>query len=447
MNLGELFVQIGAIGNSKEVKAFGNAVKKAGDAIDKYDRKFNKAKESANNTTFALKGTIGAIVGVATAAAGAYWALDKLTDSLVKQNIQWLNLTRQSDIALATFQKWGTIGKIVGVENAAQQIESLNQKIFNLKLTGEGAKGFQMAGIMPTNADDVLEQLRHRIKGMSNTSASYLLQQMGLDPKMITLLRMGRDEWEKYLDIQRRFTLTDTQREKIDQMNRQLEVARIKVQYLKDRAILALMPEFVRLTKFLISVTEAFARLVNWVIKAESPFAIIIKSILGIVAALKLLNLVLASNPIVALIMGIIGSIMLLADDINHFLNGGDSLIGTIVNGLKDLNIGGFLDFPMPKWLEALIKVIDFTNGGGWNTIPEALKSKIGEIKDLSGEIKGKFHQIAPVSSYTKSVIDNSSTHTESNTSSVSQQITVYTSADTIRDIAQPIYLRAQALS
>ena len=39
MNLGELFVQIGAIGNSKEVKAFGEAVKKAGKAIDDYDNK------------------------------------------------------------------------------------------------------------------------------------------------------------------------------------------------------------------------------------------------------------------------------------------------------------------------------------------------------------------------------------------------------------------------
>ena len=49
--------------------------------------------------------------------------------------------------------------KVIVTEYAAQQLENLNQKIFNLRLTGEGAKGFQMAGIMPTNAEDVLAYL------------------------------------------------------------------------------------------------------------------------------------------------------------------------------------------------------------------------------------------------------------------------------------------------
>ena len=131
MNLGELFVQIGAIGNSKEVKAFGEAVKKAGKAIDDYDKKLKKGQETGDKATVSIKGTVTAILGIAGAVAGAYYALDRLTNSLAKQNLQWLNLTRQSDIALSTFQKWGTIGKIVGVDNAAQQLENLNQKIFN----------------------------------------------------------------------------------------------------------------------------------------------------------------------------------------------------------------------------------------------------------------------------------------------------------------------------
>lgn len=363
MNLGELFVQIGAIGNSKEVKAFGEAVKKAGKAIDDYDKKLKKGQKTGDKATASIKGTVGAILGIASAVAGAYYALDRLTNSLAKQNLQWLNLTRQSDIALSTFQKWGTIGKIVGVDNAAQQLENLNQKIFNLRLTGEGAKGFQMAGIMPTNAEDVLEQLRGRIAGMSNTSATYLLQQMGLDPKMITLLRMGREEWEQYLDVQRRYTLNESQRQEIDRLNRQLEVARIKMGYLKERIVLALMPAFTRFTKFVISAVEGISKLIEWVIKSDHPLATLVRNLLKVQGALAAIGAVLwaiTAHPIIAAITAIIGAIMLLADDINHYLTGGDSLIGTIINGLQDLDIKGFIDFPVPKWLEYMIYMINF---------------------------------------------------------------------------------------
>lgn len=402
MNLGDLFVQIGAIGNSKEVKAFGEAVKKAGKAIDDYDKKLKKAEGSSNKVTTALKGSVGAILGILGGLSLAYTVLDRLTNSLAKQNLQWLNLTRQSDIALSTFQKWGTIGKIVGVDNAAQQLENLNQKIFNLRLTGEGAKGFQMAGIMPTNAEDVLVQLRGRIAGMSNTSATYLLQQMGLDPKMITLLRMGREEWEQYLEVQNRYTLKDKQRKDIDYYNRQLEVARIKMGYLKERIVLALMPAFTRLTRFLTSATEGIARFVNWIAKGQSPAAKLTRDILGIATALgvvKVALMAITAHPIIAAITAIIGAIMLLADDVNHYLTGGGSIIGVIAKGLQDLDIKGFIDFPVPKWLEYMIKFIDFVTGAATdravkarleetvkNIDPEAVMLKDGGYADIPSE-------------------------------------------------------------
>lgn len=401
MNLGELFVQLGAIGNSKEVKEFGNAVKKAGKAIDDYDKKLKKAQENGDKATVSIKGTIGVIAGIATAVAGAYWALDRLTDSLAKNNLQWLNLTRQSDIALSTFQKWGTIGKIVGVDNAAQQLENLNQKIFNLRLTGEGAKGFQMAGIMPTNAEDVLEQLRGRISGMNNTAASYLLQQMGLDPKMITLLRMGREEWEKYLEVQNKYTLKDGQREDIDYYNRQLEVARIKMQYFKDKAILALMPAFTRLTKFLVNVTEGFIKFVNWIIKGQSPVSKLTKGLLGIAAALGIVKVALmaiTAHPIIAAITGIISVIMLLVDDVNHYLTGGGSVIGVIAKGLEDLKLKGFIDFPVPKWLEYMMRFIDFVTGAATNrAVAARLEETVNTLDPLAVKTKdGGYAEVAP---------------------------------------------------
>lgn len=436
MNLGELFVQIGTIGNSKAIKEFGNAVKKAGKAIDDYDKKFKKSQNSAQGMATTLKGTLGAVLGVASAVALAYGALDRLTDSLAKNNLQWLNLTRQSDIALSTFQKWGTIGKIVGVDNAAQQLESLNQKIFNLRLTGEGAKGFQMAGIMPTTADDVLEQLRGRISGMNNTAATYLLQQMGLDPKMITLLRMGRKEWEEYLEVSRKYTLNKDQRKEIDRLNRQLEVARIKMGYLKERLVYALMPAFTRFTKFVVSAVEGISRLIRWIIKSDHPLATLARNLLKVQAALAAIGAVLwaiTAHPIIAAITAIIGAIMLLADDVNHYLTGGGSVIGVLLKGLQDLDIKGFIDFPVPKWLEYMIYVIDFFKNNKL-MIPFA-GSPFGTIIAGSNAANKMAHRYSSISN-TNNVTNNTN----------APQITIYTSADTIRDLYQPAYLQAQTL-
>lgn len=363
MNIGDLFVQIGAIGNSKEVKAFGEAVKKAGKAIDDFDKKQAKTETGSGKLNVSLGSATMKFVGIVGAVAGAYYALDRLTESLAKQNQQWLLMANQSDMAMSTLQKWDTIGKIVGIDGVGQQVQSLEQKLFNLRLTGEGAKGFQMGGIMPTNANDVMEQLRRRVSGMSNSSASFLLQQMGLDPKMLTLLRMTREEWEEYVRVQRQFTLTEKQRNDIEYMNRQLQVARIKIQYLKDRAIMAIMPHFVKLTKFLTDMALAVGKLVNWVIKAENPLSATIKLFTQLAVAIGVARMALlafSAHPIVAGITAVLGALMLLADDIFGYYEGKDSLFGTIVNGLQDLDIKGIIDFPVPKWLEYLIRVIEW---------------------------------------------------------------------------------------
>lgn len=409
MDLGELFVQIGAIGNSKEIKAFGEAVKKAGKAIDDYDKKVKKSEGRGKKFNATLKGTVGVVTAVIGALAGAYWALDRLTDSLAKQNLQWLNLTRQSDIALSTFQKWGTIGKIVGVDNAAQQLENLNQKIFNLRLTGEGAKGFQMAGIMPTNADDVLEQLRTRISGMNNTAATYLLQQMGLDPKMITLLRMGREEWEEYLRVQRQYTLNENQRKDIDRMNRQLEVAKIKMQYFKDKAILALMPAFTKFTQSLVRVTELLIKfikhswrvigiLVFWGQKFKPVrdfFSHINSSLGGAISKIPLFGRAFAQlGKVFSRALLPLTALYLILDDLAVFFEGGDSLIGRVLNwgkekggdiaeGFKQMFGGDFLG-GLGKTLETLLdSLIDILE-----TISTLLE---GLVNFLTFGLMGKF--------------------------------------------------------
>lgn len=434
-SIGELFVELGVVGNTKELKKtladmkeglrltqkeialnklklkLINDIAKAQSPADKkritslylqerkaildkdnianVDKQISGHKALASNIAGVVKG-VGLFVGALT---GAAVALNNLTNSLVSSNQAMLDLTRTTDIAQGTFQKWGSIGKMLGVENADQQLASLNQRLFDLMLTGEGARGFQLAGINPMgqDAEGVLEQLRARVSGMDDTTATYLLQQMGLDPKMLHLLRMSRSEFEALGQTIKKYQLSPEQTKQIQAMNMQIQIAGIQLRYLKDKAILAMLPYWVKFLQGITKVVDKFTSFVKWVKQGTTWGAKLTKIVLGLAAgfaawsattvivaktigfvttavkALQGVLLLLTAHPIIAGLTLLAGALYLIADDISHYMNGGGSLIGVIMNGLKDLDLKGFIDFPVPKWLEYLIEVIHFYQSGGFN--------------------------------------------------------------------------------
>lgn len=326
-SLGELFVELGVFADTKELHDFENKLKKVNKTMQDTGKKNEKLTK--NVMTF-----IKTLAGISAAVGGAVYALNRLTDSLVRNNQEFLNLTRTSDISLGIFQKWNNVGRMLGVRNAAQQLESLNQKLFQLMLTGEGARGFQLAGINPIgqSAEGVLEQLRGRVAGMSDTSASYLLQQLGLDPTMLHLLRMSKDEFEALGRTIQKYQLTPEQVQQVQAMNVQLQIAQIKLQYLKDRAVMAIMPYMVRFA-------ESLARVTEFLTTTKVGTVLLAGAITGslIPALLKLFTLLMA-HPIIAAITAVIGGLYLLIDDIMTYMQGGDSVLGHLLNFFNDIS-------------------------------------------------------------------------------------------------------------
>ncbi len=415
-SLGELFVELGVVGDVKPLeKAIGTmkeAVKQINDEIAANKRllkylqdiknarnnnekaviKENFAKEiqkqkmldEIDQTQKAVKeekelsenigGVIRGLVGFAGAVVGATFALNKLVTSLVESNQQMLNLMRTSDIGLRTFQKWNNVGKMLGVQNAAQQLEGLNQRLFELRLTGEGARGFQLAGINPMgqDANGVMEQLRNRVQGLDDTSASYLLQQMGIDPQMLHLLRLSRNEFEALGQTIRKYQLTPEQSQQIQAMNIQLQIAAIKLQYLKDRAILAIIPGFIKLMNSLVRVTEGLKQFVKYAGIFISQHPSIRAGILNIATALGVLFAIL--HPILTLL----SALYLLIDDIVGYNQGKKSLVGgflynwnKVVDDIKEQ----FEDLSFP---EIVIKVGELIIDAG-----KAIIKKVDEKLNL----------------------------------------------------------------
>lgn len=330
-SLGELFVELGFVGDTKQLEDFVTKVNNAAKATEQQGKKQQKTNNTVGNA-------IRKIRNFGLAISGAFYALNRMTDSLVAQNQAFLNFTRQTDISLRTMQKWAGVGAIVdkslGEQGVAGTIESLNKRLFEMRLTGEGARGFILAGINPSgSAEDVLEKLRDRIQGMNNTQATWLLEQMGIDPRMITLLRMSREEFNEYSQAVQKFQLTLEQRQFIDRMNRQLQIARMQLQYLKDKAILKLMPFLVQITKSFARVTDGLIQLSKWLVSTKTGLAFLAYGIIQLMPLFKSLWAIIANNPLVRTLT----LLYLLMDDIMTWKEGGDSLFGDVFGSVSSI--------------------------------------------------------------------------------------------------------------
>lgn len=386
MNLGELFIELGVVGDVKPLIKAQNSLKESVKLIDKqitstqrllkYRQDLAKAvdnsekqliknsfanevrkqklldeqdatqknidgyKDMAQNIAGVVKG-IGAFVASTTLAVAA---INRMTDNLTRANQTWVNFTRTTDLSLRSLQKYlgvaALLDKSLGTTGAAGSIEQLNKRLFELRLTGEGARGFQLAGVNPVGQDafGVIEQLRGRFQRMDNTSATYLMEQMGLDPKLLPLIRLTREEFEGLNNTIQNYRLSAQQREEIQAMNIQLEIAATKIRYLKDRAILAIMPAFTKFMASLARVTEGLSKIVKWLTSTNSGAITLAATIATVlIPAIKLLFATITAHPIVAVITAIIGALYLLIDDIMAYFKGGGSMFGVFLHFFDDL--------------------------------------------------------------------------------------------------------------
>lgn len=387
-SLGELFIELGVVGDVKPLEKANNTLKDAIKNIEKQieaNKRLLEYKEALKNATTkgdkaliksnfvktlekerleetidanektiagkkklakTMAGVVKGAGAVIAAFSGAVFALNKLSEALIQNNQAWINFTRQTDLGLQALQKYAGVAALLdaslGEEGAAGSIAQLEKRLFDLKLTGQGARGFILAGVNPLGQDafGVIEQLRNRIKGLNNNAATYLLEQMGLDPRLLPLLRLTRHE---FLELQRtveRYKLSDEQREAIQKLNIQLSIAGQKLKFLKDRIALMLLPAFVKLAGFMATIVEAFVKLVDWLQNSDTTAAKVTKSILAIAAAIGILTAALwafTAHPIIAVITAALGALLLIIEDIMVYLRGGESVTGDIVRFFDEL--------------------------------------------------------------------------------------------------------------
>lgn len=274
-----------------------------------------------------VKSTMASIRNMALATAGAVLALDRMANSLAKMNQQFVNFNRQTGLSI------NNLNRIAGAammsdynftpEQAMQGLQSLESNLAQIRLGQGNIAPFQILGISPVGKDatQIIEDLRVAIKGIDDMTAVNLIQQMGLSPEFISLLRMTREEMDAFSAQANQYMLNEEQRQALHKYSMELKLVHMEMGYLKDKALIAIMPHLVNFLKGFNAIVTVFE---NALLKIKSMIEYVGQfkgALLGLGGVA--LAIVAKFNPLLAALT----ALYLILEDLAIWALGGKSLL------------------------------------------------------------------------------------------------------------------------
>ena len=284
MKLADFFIQLGVKGDTKEldktIKQLEEAEKQSSRLI-KYRKDLAKAtneqekalikKNFADKVSLenakkqkgalieqknALMGVVKGLGAFAIGAVIAYKAVDRMVNSLAVANSRMIAFQRQTGISFASLNKYASASASVNFnatpEQMANTMQTLAGNLYDIRmgrgdispyqeLAFVGGKPFNPMGM---SVEQLIESVREAIKGVGDVQATNLITRMGFSPDDLLMLRMTREEFEKINDL----FLSPREREQMNAYSLQVKKMRLEFQLMKDRALLAIIPAFIKIT-------------------------------------------------------------------------------------------------------------------------------------------------------------------------------------------------------
>ncbi len=297
-------------------------------------------------------------------------------DGLINMSEKFVQLAEQAYNAAASFQmfesqtglssqelqKWQIVAEEANVsaEAMASGISTLQRNLAEIRLGRGNISPFLLAGVNPNgkNAFEVLDQLRERIKGLDSATATNIISQMGLSPETIQVLRLSNQEFSKLAATQRGMTVNQERsflegKKSMVRFGQSLKEAGYGIVELFG----PLLSETLKSTTFYLN---KFGQALQFVVDHVDGFKTAMLAL-----SIAFAPLLIANFPIeLALI-----SLMLVLDDLATYFQGGNSVFGLAMEGLKKLQ-GAYDDDPHPTTAgRAVKKHLMETFGHGMNPL------------------------------------------------------------------------------
>ena len=295
-------------------------------------------------------------VATLTAAfAGVSYGLNKFLNTTISKATDMQNFELQTGLAanrlLELQQVAQSVNLGISAEDVTRSIMGLQKAITDIKLGLGDVTPFRLLGIDPRGGVfNVLDQIRNRIQGLDNATAVNMIQRLGLDPKMLSVLRLSNQEYEK---LSKNVFLNTKQRSEVLALGQAVKQLTLYFIGLKDQAVAKISPQLTLLVeKFfkwmkdnskdiinaISQITNIFAHLGEAVGRSfdliASGISYITKSSNGIeILAGTVAMLALTFKPVLFALT----AIMLLLDDIQVWKLGGQSLFGGLYDALAKI--------------------------------------------------------------------------------------------------------------
>ncbi len=338
MKIADFFIQITAKGDLKELKMIAEAqkaikeqskmavaaakvkvaqLKKETVEIQKQSKAQAKQPKNLKDMLISALGLNKAFVGIAGSVLLTAIALDKMVTKLAQANQLYTNFQRQTGLPMG--RAMGVAGAMANLDvtmtpqEIMQNMQNLQNNLVGVQFGMGNIAPYQMAGINPwgTNSANMIDVLRKQLKQFAPEYRTFLLQQMGLDPRLGALIDLSDTDYLKYKKEALELYLSPEDRKTIQELAPEWNKVNLKFAKAWDKTTLLLM-------KDLVGVAHVLAH-----------FADILTRVLEIVNAVV--------KPLLDILTLFLKPLYFLLDDIVVALLGGKSIIGDMFKG-KFLN-------------------------------------------------------------------------------------------------------------
>jgi len=318
MNIGELFVKLGVDVDNASIEGFQNKVNELPGQLLNLKNVF-----------------VGLIV----------YGLDRFVESTIDGTVALQNFNNQTDLSIAKLQKWQVAGQLADIslttEQVTSSVQALQKNLTEIRLGGGNIRPFQLLGIdvQGKTAYQVLEDIRSSIKGMDSATAVNLIEQTGLSPNFINVLRLTNKEFKELGDAK---FLSKKQRDTLLKLGTAINKFKINMSLAKDVIVADLAPAWEALLKLVERLGNGFVRLTNFFINNKLALLALAGVAYAVVSAL---------SPIAVLI----GGLIVLFDDMMVHFEGGESALGRFWDLLNLFNPFASVE----NWNKSLQNVMD----------------------------------------------------------------------------------------
>lgn len=398
MKIGELFIQLGVKGDTKEldksIKQMEEAQKRSKDIL-KYRQELAKATtqsekalvkknfadkiqlENLKKQSASIKqqnanwvGLAKGILGFIGAAALAYKAMDRLITSFASANQQMITFQRTTGLSFQSLNKYASANAAVNfnssIEGTAQTMSSLASNLYDIRmgrgdispyqeLAFVGGKAFNPMGM---SVEQLIENVREAIKGVDDVQATNIIQRMGFSPDDLLMLRMSREEFEKINDL----FLSPKQREEMNRYALELKKVKLGFEKTSQSVLIDFAEPFIKLSKIIERIWNGIYKVIIKPIMLG--FKIISETIKGIVKfSQDLIKSLANAFEILKPILAIFRAIYLIFQDIATYFAGGESYFGDFIEGISQAadKVKDMFKFEPPAWVKT---VMSWFNGG-----------------------------------------------------------------------------------